>query len=264
MPYGAAIFMRMAIVVSTPSKLEAEKVAKWMSYKIPEVSVDPADGEWGVFVPESKLSMARTAFREVVSRNPGSFFVFAKRPGQPYFIVSRARSDLRAAMSRADRAVREGAVKAVVLDSRGKVRFVVFDRRRVTGNPLSKTELNEILGQVRGWMPKLRRTPPVNSRRARHGNHIRSSLDVLLNPKPYGRKIKTDQLKIGDYFKVEGDPWFYKVIRFEKGLPYARMITSTPTGQEGILKVGREVTLLTPHEIAIAKQIEKKRAIYPF
>lgn len=59
--------MGQALLVQTPAKLEADKIAGWLAPLIHRVGVAPAKGAWGVFVPVAALHRARTALRKVLS-----------------------------------------------------------------------------------------------------------------------------------------------------------------------------------------------------
>lgn len=143
--------MSRALVVSMPAKLEADKIAGWLARMVHGVSVDPSNGEWGIFVPPAALHRARAAFRRVISANPGGTFrVYTKHGSRPYLRLRRPYRSVREAAAAADAAVmKSGALKAVVIDRRGKVHFVAFDRRRVTGNPLTDQELRQLIAGAR-------------------------------------------------------------------------------------------------------------------
>ena len=57
------------VLISMPGKLEADKIAGWLTRLVHGVEVGPAQGEWGIYVPAVSLHRARTALKRVIS-NP--------------------------------------------------------------------------------------------------------------------------------------------------------------------------------------------------
>ena len=143
--------MTQAVLVSMPGKLEAEKIAGWLSGLVRGAHVAPAQGEWGIYVPAATLPRARAALKRVIS-NParGGYRVCVKHADRPYHCIRRTYRTVGQAAVAADAFVkRRGALKALALDRKGKVHFVAFDRRRVRGNPLTRAETAMILRTVR-------------------------------------------------------------------------------------------------------------------
>ena len=130
--------MKRVLIVSTPAILEARNLAAWITReRIPGVRIAPSKGEWGVFAPAAYTERARRAFRRVVAaNNPGGFrVVFKIRPQDPYTVMKK-RHKFGRSMQIADMLVKGIVVKAAVLDSKGKVRFVAFKKGgRVASNP---------------------------------------------------------------------------------------------------------------------------------
>jgi hypothetical protein len=64
--------MAKSVLVTMPAKLEAEKIASWLSRLVHNVEVAPSDGSWGIFVPQAALHRAQTALKKVIAAaNPG-------------------------------------------------------------------------------------------------------------------------------------------------------------------------------------------------
>ena len=59
-----------SVLITTPSQLEAGKVAGWLRREKVDALVDVHRGEWGVFVPPNQFGRARHALNRVLSRNP--------------------------------------------------------------------------------------------------------------------------------------------------------------------------------------------------
>jgi len=59
-----------SVLITTPSQLEAGKVASWLRREKVDARVDVHRGEWGVFVPPNQFGRARHALNLVLSKNP--------------------------------------------------------------------------------------------------------------------------------------------------------------------------------------------------
>lgn len=59
--------MAKSVLVRMPAKLEAEKIASWLSRLVHNVEVAPSDGSWGIFVPQAALHRAQTALKRVLA-----------------------------------------------------------------------------------------------------------------------------------------------------------------------------------------------------
>jgi len=156
--------MSNALLVSSPSKLEMEKIAGWLSKLVHRVQVGPYEREWGIFVPSAALHRARNAFKRVIAANPpGKYAVHAVVSGRGYVRIGRPYRTLTAAAAYADRMVRTGqVVKAVVLGAKGKLRFAAF-----SGDGVRRVSANKRRGQaLRNPMKMLtaedvRKLPPL-------------------------------------------------------------------------------------------------------
>lgn len=93
-----------SVVFSTPAKLEAEKIAGWMSREGVVVQVVPtARGEWGVKVPPNRFAEARHAFGRVISRNPQFKARFIASDGVEIETKTVRAHGVRSAMKKAER-----------------------------------------------------------------------------------------------------------------------------------------------------------------
>ena len=138
--------MSNALLVSSPSKLEMEKIAGWLSKLVHRVQVGPYEREWGIFVPSAALHRARNAFKRVIAaaNPPGKYTVHAVVSGRGYVRIGRAYRTLTAAAAYADQMVRAGkVVKAVVLGAKGKLRFAAF-----SGDGIRRVSANKRRGQA--------------------------------------------------------------------------------------------------------------------
>ena len=59
-----------SVLITTPSQLEAGKVAGWLRREKVDARVDVHRSEWGVFVPPNQFGRARHALNRVLSKNP--------------------------------------------------------------------------------------------------------------------------------------------------------------------------------------------------
>jgi hypothetical protein len=75
--------MADALLVSTPAKLEADKIAGWIARLIHRVSVGPSNGSWGVYVPRVALHRARAALKKVLAANPRARRVVVRTVRRP-------------------------------------------------------------------------------------------------------------------------------------------------------------------------------------
>ena len=69
-----------SVLISTPSQLEAGKVAGWLRREKVDALVDVHRGEWGVFVPPNQFGRARHALNRVLSKNPSRHRRGSTRP----------------------------------------------------------------------------------------------------------------------------------------------------------------------------------------
>lgn len=130
--------MKRVQIVSTPALLEARNLARWIEReRVPGVRIAPSRGEWGVFAPAQYAERARRALRRAVAaNNPGSYRVVFKLRFKDPYTAMRRRYTFGRSTKIADALVRGMALKAAVLDSKGKVRFVAFKRGGlVASNP---------------------------------------------------------------------------------------------------------------------------------
>ncbi len=125
--------MAKAVLVTMPAKLEAEKIASWLSKLVHSVEVGPAQGQWGIYVPQAALHRAQTALRKVIAA--------ANNNGRGRMIV--------AARIKPVRGVRFNAAKGI---PKGQIEWLV-DRLHA-GTSDAEVE-REIRGRVSGpgWTP---------------------------------------------------------------------------------------------------------------
>ena len=69
-----------SVLITTPSQLEAGKVAGWLRREKVDALVDVHRGEWGVFVPPNQFGRARHALNLVLSKNPSRHRRGSTRP----------------------------------------------------------------------------------------------------------------------------------------------------------------------------------------
>ena len=131
-------------------------LARWISReRVPGVRIAPSRGEWGVFAPAQYAERARRAFRRAVAaNNPGGHRVYFKIRAQDKYKPVRKLLSFGRATALADLLVKGLAIKATVLDRRGKVRFVAFKRnshgRALPNSPMDKLADAAVMMAARG------------------------------------------------------------------------------------------------------------------